>query len=80
MTMHTYSLRTWDGDLQQYTPQAGLPFPWEGITLWQLKVALQHLRTMGYRCHRFRDPDGDHSNNDYAVLVERDDEMTDGTR
>ena len=79
-TAHTYSVRTWDTDEQAYTPQAGLSLPWRGLTLWQLRAALKELKGMGYSCHRFRDEDGDHSANDYAVLVERDDEETDGTR
>jgi hypothetical protein len=77
---HTYSVRTWDADLQQYTPQAGLSLPWCGLTLWQLRRALQQLRVNGYSCHRRRDADGGHDDNDYYVLVERDDEMTDGRR
>ena len=77
---HTYSVRTWDGDEQAYTPQAGLSLPWCGLTLWQLKAALRELRDMGYSCHRTRDHDGGHDDNDWCVLVERDDEMTDGGR
>lgn len=77
---HTYSVRTWDEELQAYTPQAGLSLPWCGLTLWQLKAALRELRRMGYSAHRYRDPDGGHDANDWCVLVERDDQMTDGTR
>lgn len=77
---HTYSIRTWDSELQAYTPQAGLSLPWHGLTLWQLRQAMRELRTMGYSCHRYRDYNGDHCSNDYAVLIERDDEETDGTR
>lgn len=76
---HTYSVRTWDTDEQAYTPQVGMSLPWQGLTLWQLKVALRELRDMGYSCHRTRDPDGGHDDNDWCVLVERDDEMTDGS-
>jgi hypothetical protein len=43
---HTYSVRTWDVDLQEYTPQAGLSLPWDGLSLWQLKQALRELRLM----------------------------------
>lgn len=77
---HTYTVRTWDGDEQRYTPQDGLSLPWSGLTLWQLKAALKELRGMGYSCHRRRDSDGGHDDNDWCVLVERDDELTDGTR
>lgn len=77
---HTYSCRTWDADEQRYTPQAGLSFPAEGLTLWRLRGALKELRAMGYSAHRFRDADGTHDDNDWAVLVERDDEQTDGRR
>ena len=77
---HTYSVRTWDTDQQAYTPQAGLSLPWRGLSLWQLKAALKELRGMGYAAHRSRDESGSHDDNDWAVLVERDDEETDGTR
>lgn len=78
--MHTYSVRTWDFERQAYTPQVGLSVTWFGLTLWQLKAALKELRGMGYSCHRRRDSDGGHDDNDWCVLVERDDELTDGTR
>jgi hypothetical protein len=77
---HTYSVRTWDTDEQAYTPQAGLSLPWRGLTLWQLKVALKELREFGYSAHRYRCENGGHEDNDPMVLVERDDEETDGTR
>jgi hypothetical protein len=77
---HTYSVRTWDTDVQAYTPQEGLSLPWNGLTLWQLRQALQELRSMGYSAERYRDPDGSHDDNDWTVLVERDDELTDGRR
>jgi hypothetical protein len=77
---HTYSVRTWDTDEQRYTPQDGLSLPWRGLTLWQLRQALRELQGMGYTCHRYRDSNGDHADNDYYVLVERDDEETDGVR
>lgn len=76
----TYTIRTWDMNEQAYTPQAGLSLPWQGLTLWQLRRALQELRGMGYRAQRFRDGDGSHDDNDWCVLVEREDEMTDGRR
>ena len=72
MSANRYQVRTWDIDLGEYTPQVGLGMPWQGLTLWQLKRALQRLRELGYSCHRFRDPSGeDHSDNDPDVLVER---------
>lgn len=73
-TMETplYQVRTYDADLDEYTPQIGLDMPWQGLTLWQLKRALQRLRELGYSCHRFRDYGSDeHSDNDTSVLVER---------
>lgn len=75
---HTYSVRTWDMDEQAYTPQPGLSLPWRGLTLWQLRQALKELRNMGYPAHRIRSERGTHNDNDWAVLVER--EETDGTR
>lgn len=77
---HTYSVRTWDPEEQRYTPQAGLSLPWEGLTLWQVRRALKELRSMGYTAHRYRSASGDHHENDFYVLVERDDQQTDGTR
>ena len=76
----TYTVRTWDTDEQAYTPQIGLSLPWNGLTLGQLRQALHELRRMGYTCHRFRDSDGGRDDNDWAVLVEREDFLTDGTR
>jgi len=78
--MHTYSIRTWDGEVQAYTPQDRLSLPWHGLTLWQLRAAMRELRCMGYRCHRRRSPDGDHDDNDSYVLIERSDMQTDGRR
>lgn len=85
---HTYSVRTWDTDLQAYTPQAGLSLPWKGLTRWQLKSALRELRRMGYGAYRKRAllgvQDGKrfwtHDCNDFYVLVERDDKETNGRR
>jgi hypothetical protein len=79
ITPHTYSVRTWDPELQAYTPQIGIE-KWQGLSLWELKAALRALRSMGYSAHRSRDDDRGHDDNDWAVLVERDDEQTDGTR
>lgn len=68
-----YSVGTWNTEKQAYTPQDGLSVPSFNITLAQLRQALRDLRQMGYRCHRFRDPDGGHEDNDWSVLVERND-------
>lgn len=66
-----YSVRTWDTEADAYTPQEGMSVPSINLTsLWQLKRALQELRRGGYSCHRFRDADGGHDDNDWAVLVE----------
>jgi hypothetical protein len=68
-----YSVGTWDTDRQAYTPQRGLPVPSFNITLSQLRSALRWLRAYGYSCHRYRDADGGHDDNDWVVLVERTD-------
>ncbi len=68
-----YNVTTWDIDLQEYTPQAGMKQPAANITLDQLRPALEELRTMGYTAHRTRD------DSDPFVLVERiDDQATNG--
>lgn len=77
---HTYTVRTWDTDAQAYTSQSRLSLPWNGLTIWQLRQALRELRSMGYTAHYVRDSHGEHSSNDVSVLVERDDEVTDGKR
>ncbi len=79
MSKITYSIRTWDMDLQAFTPQNGIE-KWEGLTLWELKSALRDLQELGYTCHRRRDKYGFRDDNDTSVLVERSDEQTDGTR
>lgn len=68
-----YSVGTWDTYKQAYTPQEGLPVPSYNMTRQELGIALRWLRRHGYSCHRFRDPDGGHDDNDWAVLVERTD-------
>lgn len=73
MTKPLYSVSTWDTDEQAYTPQVGVTVPAFNITLWQLRHALKELRQMGYTAHRYRDPDGEHDDNDWSVLVERTD-------
>lgn len=68
-----YTVRTWDTELQAYTPQENLTVPSENVPLWGLKAALSRLRLMGYGAHRRRDDDGGHDDNDWSVLVERTD-------
>jgi hypothetical protein len=69
-----YSIGTWDTDRQAYTPQRGLSVPSFNCTLAQLRQAVRELRRkLGYSAHRFRDPDGDHEENDWCVLIERTD-------
>lgn len=68
-----YSVGTWDTYKQSYSPQAGLSVPSFNITLAQLRQAVRELKRMGYSCHRFRDSDGSHDDNDWAVLIERTD-------
>jgi len=68
-----YSVGTWSPDQQSYTPQRGLTVPSFNITLAQLRQAIRDLRRLGYEAHRFRDADGSHDDNDWAVLIERTD-------
>ena len=68
-----YSIGVWDTDRQSYTPQRGLSVPSFNITVAQLRTALKELRKIGYACHRLRDSDGSHYDNDWRVLVERTD-------
>jgi hypothetical protein len=74
MSEPLYSVGTWDCEKQAYTPQKGLSVPSFNITLAQLRQAVRELRRrLGYSCHRYRDSDGDHDDNDWAVLIERTD-------
>lgn len=68
-----YSVGTWDAELEAYTPQVGLSVPCINVPLNVLRQILRELRAMGYSCHRFRDADGSHDDNDTSVLVERTD-------
>lgn len=68
-----YSVGTWDTDEQAYTPQAGLTVPSQNVPWLTLLQVLRELRRMGYTAHRYRDADGGHEDNDWAVLVERTD-------
>jgi len=67
-----YSVGTWDGENQSYTPDR-LSVPAFNITLAQLRQSLRELRQRGYSAHRRRCPDGARDDNDPAVLVERTD-------
>jgi hypothetical protein len=73
MTHPLYSIGTWDTDKSAYTPQRGLSVPSFNMTRGQLFQALRELRGMGYSCHRVRDEDGGHEDNDPMVLIERTD-------
>ena len=76
MSKPLYSIGTWDTELQAYTPQAGLLGPSIGIDLWTLKARMTELRQMCYTVHYRRDADGSHDDNDWAVLIERTDDLT----
>ena len=66
MTKTRYYVRTWDAELQQYTPQRGVRCgPW---SLWGLRKAIRKLRSMGYGCEYSSDM-GYWS--DPAVLIQR---------
>lgn len=71
--MASYSIGTWDADRQSYTPQSGLTVPSYNINIHQLRQAMRELRAIGYSCHRRRDADGTHDDNDPSVLIERTD-------
>ena len=81
VTQSLYSVGTWDTDLQAFTPQAGLTCPSQNVPLFSLLDVLRQLRAMGYTCHRRRDKNGDHCDNDCSVLIERTDgQELDGKR
>lgn len=71
MSTPLYSIGTWDTDLSAFTPQTGVPA--FNLTLPQLRQSMRTLRAIGYTCHRLRDANGDHDNNDSSVLIERTD-------
>lgn len=68
-----YSIGTWDTHLQAYTPQEGLSFPSQNVPWRTLLNVVRELKNMGYSCHRVRDKDGCHDDNDWSVLIERTD-------
>lgn len=73
MTDPLYSIGTWDSEESAYTPQIGVTVPSLNITRSQLRVAIRDLQDMGYSCHRRRDSEGYHDDNDTEVLIERTD-------
>ena len=70
--MVSYSVGTWDANLQAYTPQRGLTVRSFNITLAELRQAIRDLRRLGYEAHRKRASDS-HDDNDSSVLIERTD-------
>ena len=68
-----YSIATWDADEQAYTPQARLGLPSQNVPWSMMLRVLRRLKEMGYACHRRRDEDGGHDDNDWSVMVERTD-------
>lgn len=70
-----YSIGTWDAEEGAYTPQVGLSVPSFNVGLRDLRTAMRELRAIGYSCHRRRDADGGHDENDWCVLIERTDGM-----
>lgn len=73
--MAAYSVGTWDADAQAYTPQIGVEKSFN-LTIHELRAAMKTLRQLGYSVHRRRDADGSHDDNDWMVLIERTDGMT----
>lgn len=55
-----YEVTTWDIDLQKFTPQVGVRG--EGLSKWELRLALRQLRNIGYDVKRNFAP---------SVLIER---------
>jgi len=71
-----YSIGTWDTDAQGFTPQLGLSRSPINCTWRDMLQICRELCQMGYSCHYRRDPNGEHSENDPMVLIERTDGMT----
>jgi hypothetical protein len=71
-----YSIGTWDTDAQAYTPQEGLTVHCVNVPWRTLLQVMRELRLLGYSAHRTRDSDGEHGDNDWSVLVERTNGMT----
>ena len=68
-----YSVGTWDTDIQAYSPQDGLSVTSFNVPRAVLIMIIRELRSRGYSCHRFRDADGGHEDNDWSVIIERTD-------
>ena len=71
-----YSIGTWDGLLNAFTPQQGLSVPCINVPLATMRQVLRELRAMGYDAQYRRDASGEHWDNDPVVLVERTDGKT----
>lgn len=69
MTQPLYSIGTWDGDEQAYTPQIGVPA--FNLTRPQLVASMRLLQQCGYSCHRIKQ--GNEYDSDCSVLIERTD-------
>jgi len=72
-----YSVGTWDGLLNAFTPQQGLSVPSINVPLATMRQVLRELRQMGYDAQYRRDASGEHWDNDPVVMVERTDGKTD---
>ncbi len=75
MNAARYSIGTWDTEAQAYTPQAGAG-DWHGLTLGELRQAIRRVRACGYSAHRRGNVNNGHDDNDWSVLIERTDGMS----
>lgn len=71
MSTALYTIRTWDGEADDFTEQAGLSVPSKNVPWLTLLQVMRELRNCGFMCHYKRSADGDHEANDPMVLVER---------
>lgn len=71
MKVRLYSVGTRDDGDHHYSPQAGLTVPSINVPLATVRQILRELRWMGYEGHRRRDHNGEHTDNDPSILVER---------
>lgn len=73
MSVETYSVGTWDGDEQAYTPQLyrGVEIPSINLTIHELRRTMKELREMGYSVHRFGNTRDSDRENDTSVLIEK---------
>ena len=65
-----YNVLTWDAELQDWTPQAGLSSESQRVDIHGVRRVLRELQACGYSCHRVRGRDGSYDS-DPSVLVER---------